>query len=381
MGNLTDKGYQITTYNEYLDSIVGEMQRTIPGFSTTDSNPLMMLNKSVASMMTKMSELGAKLYNSRSVLYATDNALDGLVRNVGIRRKASIRSTGYVTFVGRPETVIPAFTRVKTVSGIIFETSKRHIIAENGQITVGVIANVGGINGNVSEGKINRMVNPINGVYSVNNQHATVGGSNSESDVELRIRYFDTLGATGSSTLASIKNGVLKVDNVRSVSVLENVLDFEDRGIAPHGIKVFVVGGDDDAILDSIYTHKAAGIETSGTIEKEYEGKYTIRFARPTTASVKVKINALVEYDVWQEGYMEVIKANINEYISELKVGDKVQYHRIVGCIYNSTQGIKSFTLQMAKGNGEFGTQDLGIAENEQATIDISDIELVTNFG
>lgn len=82
-----------------------------------------------------------------------------------------------------------------------------------------------GIAGDVAAGTITSLESPISGITSVTNPNATEDGAAEETDVALRIRTKQSIGAGGKATLNAIVAEVLEVDGVSSVTIEENETD------------------------------------------------------------------------------------------------------------------------------------------------------------
>lgn len=122
--------------------------------------------------------------------------LDMRADELGIVRRSAVTASGVVTFTGAPGTVIPAGTRVSTLSteaapAVIFKTIQEAIISPGGTVDVPIMAMEPGTSGNVAPGSINLLVESIAGVSSVTNSAATTGGLDEEDDASLRARIFE----------------------------------------------------------------------------------------------------------------------------------------------------------------------------------------------
>lgn len=82
-----------------------------------------------------------------------------------------------------------------------------------------------GVDGNVSIGTIISLSSPISGITSVTNPTITTGGLEKETDVALRIRTKQSIGAGGKATLNAIVAELLAVDDVASATIEENDTD------------------------------------------------------------------------------------------------------------------------------------------------------------
>lgn len=120
------------------------------------------------------------------------NYLDLRCAEMGVYRKPSVKAIGQVTFSGQEGTVIPIGTRVRTdeVEPVYFATTAEGVIT-NGVVAVKAEAEVGGINGNVAQGRITLVLGDLTGIVTVNNSQPFDGGVDTESDTSLLTRYTD----------------------------------------------------------------------------------------------------------------------------------------------------------------------------------------------
>jgi hypothetical protein len=89
-------------------------------------------------------------------------------------------------------------------------------------VSSAITATDAGTDGDVAAGTIVSLSSPISGITAVTNPDVTSGGAAEETDVALRIRTKQSIGAGGKATLNAIVAAVLEVDNVSSVTIEEN---------------------------------------------------------------------------------------------------------------------------------------------------------------
>ena len=90
---------------------------------------------------------------------------------------------------------------------------------------IAITAAEAGIDGNVSIGTVVSLASPISGITSVTNPAITTGGAEKETDVALRIRTKQSIGAGGKATLNAIVAELLAVEDVASATIEENDTD------------------------------------------------------------------------------------------------------------------------------------------------------------
>jgi len=125
--------------------------------------------------------------------------LDDFVQLFGFARQTARRASGFVTFSRKtpaPTAIfIPSGTQISTTasavsSQILFITVADGVIPENGSYAeVPIEATIPGEVGNVTANQINRIITKISDVAIVNNYTSTSGGTNQETDDELKVRF------------------------------------------------------------------------------------------------------------------------------------------------------------------------------------------------
>lgn len=206
--------------------------------------------------------------------YMQDDYLDQYVKIVGIDRLPGARATGTVTFTTQSDyTEIPRGTVVTTIpdsSGdtIAFEIpptdneSSDPFISPDGVTTitdVPIRALEVGEEHNLPANTIVRLSDPPIGVSGVTNPESTTGGTNEESNDELRERAKQ---AVQSSSLGGTTDGIKGYlrQNVEGVGQGDVVLD-EFTDAQPPFVDVIVDGGLDEDVTPAIEFARPTGIQ------------------------------------------------------------------------------------------------------------------------
>ena len=126
-------------------------------------------------------------------------------------------------------------------------------------------------------------------------------GEDVEEDPDLRLRRKQEVEGPGGASPNAIRADVSKVDDVESVSVIENTDSITSPdGIPPHAFETIVLGGDDTEIAVAIFNNRAAGILAHGstvvTVQDSEGNDVDIGFTRPTAREV------WLEYDIAVDG-------------------------------------------------------------------------------
>lgn len=209
---------------------------------------------------------------SISILTATEDYLDALVVDrLPAGRQLGSQATGNITFKRNTaaEEIIPISigSKARAIgqdgSKIDFETT---VYGEIGigeySVVIAAHAMTAGEEGNVSEYSITQLPYNIFGIERVENAAAFTGGTNSETDDELRNRYYYAVLVPGKATTEIIEEHLTDLDDVseshiytRGTGDIEVVVDYDDG-----------IGEDSSEIIDVLETNIAAGITCCGVL-------------------------------------------------------------------------------------------------------------------
>lgn len=144
-------------------------------------------------------------------------------------------------------------------------------------------------------GDLDEIETAVDGWDSVTNRAEGTEGRDKETDAELRVRRKTAIRISATNTLDSIQSNIAELDDVLSVTVLENsTTDTDENGVPPHYIWAIVDGGEDDEIAQVIFDYIAAGIGTYGDsyalAYTDSDKAYQINFDRPTSTPVYVSV-------------------------------------------------------------------------------------------
>lgn len=196
---------------------------------------------------------------------------------------------------------------------------------------------------------------PIGGVTSVTNLEDIREGRLRETDSELRIRRYQSVGIIGASTNNALVSNLRNLEGVTAAFIIENreyVTDVDGR--PPKSYECIVEGGDEQEIADTIFAFGALGIEPYGTITRTVEdidgNELSVSFSRPTEVYIKL----VIEYTKYDEELFtatgeDAIKDAAIEYGNSLNIGNDIIPQRFFGNIFANVQGIQSISIQVAK--------------------------------
>lgn len=221
--------------------------------------------------------------------------------------------------------------------------------------------------------------NAVSGLDSTYNTDDVIEGRYKETDNAYRIRRNSSLQISGNATVEAIRSNILQnVDNVISVTVIENDTSEIVDGLPPKSIEVIVLDGLDQDIADKIWETKAAGIETHGdesrTVTDSMGIDHDIKFTRPTSIPIYIDLNDFTVGSTYPSNGDDQVKDALVAFIDTLSVGDNVVvYPKLIGAI-DSISGILNLTIAVETSADPTADDNIIIAATEIATLDKTDI-------
>lgn len=218
---------------------------------------------------------------------------------------------------------------------------------------VGVEAEVTGVI-KAPAGTLTTLPVPIGGVVSVNNLEDIREGRLRETDSELRVRRYQSVGIIGASTNNALVSNLRNLEGVTAAFIIENREFVTVDSIPPKSYMCVVEGGDEQEIADIIFLYGALGIQPYGAITRTVQdidgNELSVSFSRPTTVHIKLAI----EYTKYSEELFTAsgedgIKDAAIAYGNSLNIGNDVIPQRFFGNIFANVQGIQSISIQVAK--------------------------------
>lgn len=269
----------------------------------------------------------------------------------GVGRKSAIEAKGEVTFTGQIGQPIPKDTQVRTDDGVYFITlNDVTLTQETAKVTVE--AELGGISGNVSVGKIDTVVGDLAGVLTVTNELAFDNGVDEESDESLLQRVYDKVRKPATSgNVYHYEQWAREVSGVDAARVYPT-------WNGPGTVKVVLLGDDKQApsqtVIDAVKTHIAE--------ERPVGASVTV------VGATEVPINVSADLTLASGATLDEVKADIekavNAYLESLAFNDTlVRYTRIAAILLDVPRIIDYANLKV---NG--GASNIEVA-NEQVAI------------
>lgn len=281
--------------------------------------------------------------------------LDRRASELGVYRKESVKSKGFVTVKGVEGTVIAKGQRFSTDTAIpiYFVSLEDVVIGSGGTIKVAIEAEEAGASGNVAANTIILTVGNITGVTNVTNELATDGGADEESDSSLYARYNERIATpSASGNAAEYRKWAKEVNGVADAKVYPL---WNGSGT----VKVIV--------LDSNYSAPTPQLKKE--VEAYIESQRPVGAEVTVAGAVEVPINITIKATLTSYGVSESVKASIQKgltaYFSSLAFKDAlVRYTQIQRVILDVSEIVDYSELLV---NG--GTSNIEITDGEVAVL------------
>ena len=262
---------EVRNIEDIKDALKNDQQSRHPGLRDySDYSVLTTLNEAMGIQIQYVEGRAKEVIENNSVWTASGEYLDILVQDRDITRQEGVRATGILTF----RTSTPALETISIAEGtlasaigedgtqLFFETTDAATIDVGYTSTVVTAQAVEvGEDGNVPEYAVNRMAVYIAGVSRVENTSAFSGGTEEESDDDLRERYIYATDINGKATLPLMEQHIFDLDTVRECQIYTK---------APGEIEIVVdtshITENDDDVIDCIEENIAAGVVGRGKV-------------------------------------------------------------------------------------------------------------------
>lgn len=277
--------------------------------------------------------------------------LENHAQMVGIEgKKPPVKATGTLRITGIPGTVInQGFLFATPAAGgtasIEFATKNAAVIPENGILeNLEIEAVNGGIQGNVAANTITMMVQPIKGIISITNPAPTSGGTEEESEDDLRQRILEASTTTPLS--GSISDYIIWGKKVAGVGEVFVVPEWNGPGT----VKLIVIDSNGQPANQMLINAVRDYIEPLRPIGA------IVTVTAPVSRIIDYSLHLILTSEADLEEVIEKIKAGLQDYYKEVGVGGTIKYNRVAAIIAN-TQGVSDFSSLTI--NGQTSNIDL----------------------
>lgn len=388
---MSNKGYERPNQAEIREALDARTREEFGAdVNLSDKSPNGIINGIMSWFFAKLWELGEKVYHSSQPSQADGVQLDYLTPFYGTSRRRPQYAMVTLTLTGTVGYTVPFGRLFKTVDGIQFISLQSLTFGSTGTGTLLATAVLPGVAGNVITGSITEQVEPDSDITSVTNLAGAEGGSEEESDNDLRARLERSFAALGSGTINAIYADLLEVPGVRAVRIKVNELSTIVDGLPPHSIAVYTYGGDNEAVAKSLMKNYT-GIQFYGNVTVPVDDisghSHDISFSKAVAVEMAVNVNVTTDNTFSPNGDVAIKNAIVKviggldsngNALNGYNMGDDVIYAQLLAAVM-SVQGVTNVDLTVGKQGGALAKDDVVIDDMEVANILLSNITVVTS--
>ncbi|MCC0784250.1 baseplate J/gp47 family protein [Clostridioides sp. ES-S-0108-01] len=299
------------------------------------------LNDMVSPINTELAKFYIELSYLHKKVFIEDNFddfLDKRVNEFGVYRKLGTEATGEVIFEGKVGTVIQNGTII-SYNDLLFVVIKDiEIGSEIEQNTSQVQALEVGIRYNIPANTEFKLQNEISGITKIYNNLAFQGGTEIETDEELKERFYKIQkNQATSGNKAHYEEWALEVEGVYNAKIYP-------RWDGPGTIKVLIFGENNQAVDTEVIER------CKEHIEEEMPIGPALTVLTPTildiNISASIKLEAGYTLDFVKESFLE----SINNYL--INVNKEIIYTK-VSAILASVEGLHDFSNLLLNSKSE----------------------------
>lgn len=278
--------------------------------------------------------------------------VDSWVNDWGVFRLSATVASGSVTysrFTPQTAVVIPIGAQVQTADGtqifqvVLDATNGAYSLASNGyvlpiavsSVTVPVQSISGSSAANVASNTITVLLTNIIGVDTVTNALAFVGGSNAETDAQLRARFVNYISSLSKGTVGAIQYAITSLQLGLKATIIEN---YAANGVYTPGLLTITVDDGSGAPRQSLLTSVSAAVANV----RSAGINWVVLAPIVSSVNIFVTLNKKTGYD--PNTVIATVATAITAYVNSLTVGDGMAYLKLSQIIYDATPGVDSIS-------------------------------------
>ncbi|KRK56864.1 bacteriophage protein [Lentilactobacillus hilgardii DSM 20176 = ATCC 8290] len=334
----------------------------------------------LAQMLVDSDEKQEDEYDSSSINFATGVSLDRLASNYGLMRKQAEQAQVTLSFIGTSGYVIVAGSVFMDDNGNEFYTLADCQLDVNGVGTTLAVSSELGDQYNVDANTITSQQQPVEEITSVTNNLPAQGGQDMETDLDFRARIKLSAIANESPTINGQYTALANTNGVTMSKIVTNLtMSTDSEGNPPKTVHIYVDGGTDQDVVDTIFNNIGGGIATygtqSGNVVDSAGVSHTIYFDRPTSVPIFAKITVTVSDSFDKSEGEDDIRLALEGYIEGLEMGSKVAVNQTYADLY-AVDGVTYVNVQVGTDANSLSSNDIQLENYQIATIDDSNIEV-----
>ena len=306
----------------------------------------------------------SEIYKNMNIDTATGEDLDNLVKIVGVVRNGATAATTTLTFstteASVSDIIIPYNQICSTQqdhNGVVYSfktTEEATLVAGETSVTVPAVCTEAG-SLFVPANTVVIMDSPIIGIDSVTNEEAVNGGSDAETDSELRERSKDALLSLGKSTAPALEGCVKAIPGVTDAIVV----DMPDGVVGTASVTI---------VTNEVPTPESLKSEINDVVDESKAAGILVDIMYPDVCWIQCDITIADELGTV---YMtDINKTNIGnaiiEYFKTLSIGDDVRISQIMRYSLNAIDSDSYYATVNINGSAS----DMVVDTTEVAAID-----------
>lgn len=385
---LTENGFVAPTYEETLDSVEDDfISKFGDDIVLTSNSNFGILARLIAWRETLMIQELQQNYYAAFICTATDTSLDRVGSNIGVSRKAAAPAFATIEVTTDGKYLIEAGETFETDDGYVFDLIEDIVTTKQAGGSwkgTGIVqSKETGTMNNVPANSITMESNPDDNVLAVTNPDPAGGGQDYEDDETYRSRLLEENAAEPGPTAWGIESALMELPGVRDVRPIENDKGTSDKwGNPPYSVHIYVLGGDDNEIAQTLVDHVAAGITLVGSnavdVQDATGNHRTVNFDHAVDKPIYVKVQLSVNENWNGDEGADDIKTAIADYINHLIIGDTLYLTRLYPLVY-SISGVDEATITLGASQSALGSSDIVNDINQAVSCDESNIEVDVN--
>ena len=353
--------------NETVESIHARMLNSLPSDVDIDKSEGQFLwDFTRPTALEKQYFVEYKLVEAIKLIFPMFSSgiyLDYHAESRNMKRKSATASVGTITITGAAGVEIPLGARFMTESGngvasVDFITTENASIPTNGSIDIRVRCTIDGVAGNVGAGTIVlKDASLPSGITGITNNLPTTGGTDIESDEELRnriVEYDQNLYVSYVGSLYDYKRWSLEVDGVGDATPIP---PNDDSGV----VTIILLDANhepaNDELCQAVSNHI---LSPDDPMQRLTSINATVIVRPPTAVTIEVSAKITLDKATTLDNVKAVFANKLKNYLNSTpSVG--IKYSAVAALLYN-TEGVVDY-------------QNLRI-NNDTANIDIEQDEL-----
>lgn len=388
MAGYTSAGFERKRFDEIL-SDKNEAQKQVfgPDINLAPQSPDGQISGLASLADDQLWQIAEYAVNATDPDNATGHTLSKLVEINFIERLGEAATRLIISCTGTPGVTIPVGQIIGEENGSLTATTiSAFTFSSTGTADVVALLDVTGPQ-EVPAGTMRDIRTPQAGWISADNPSAGIVGRNRETDAELRLRRVRSIGTNSQNLIDSLIGRLGNLAGISHANVIQNRTDVVDSdGLTPHSFEAIVVGGETNAIAQTIWETFPFGIGINGSTSGNAIDKQLVIQVVPFTRAAAVPIYVEVELEKganYPGDGDDKIKQAIVDYSKGVLVqgrgffvGDKVVYTELYTPV-NTVPGQEIVSLKIGRAPGSLAEANVDITIREYSDFTVDHITIV----